>query len=177
MRRELFIHFAFWFSFFALLSIFKNSLSLEYWPFWVGGIIGNLLADTDHLIYVFLLSPQELTSQRVNFLLKRREIARVLSLLSETRKERKNLVFHTFLFQVIFFAFAFFIISSTISIIVQGIVLAILLHLVVDQFTDYLDMKDLTNWGKIFSTDLDEHQSIIYVLVAFILVCVLGGMV
>lgn len=174
MKKELFIHFAFWFAFFALVSILRNFLSFEYWPFWVGGIVGNLLADTDHLVYVFFLSPQELTSQRVTFLLKRKEILRVLSLLSETRKERKNLVFHSFLFQIIFFAFAFFIISSTTSIFVQGIVLALSLHLIVDEVSDYLEMKDLSNWGKILSTDLDATQSVIYISVSFLLVCVLG---
>lgn len=177
MRRELFIHFAFWFAFFVLISIFRNLLSLEYWPFWAGGIAGNFLADTDHLIYIFFLGPQELTSQRVSFLLKRREILRVLSLLSETRKERTSLVFHTFLFQIIFFVFAFFIISSTTSIFVQGIVLALLLHLVVDQLSDYLDMKDLSNWGKILSSDLSETQSIVYIAVSFLLTCIMGFLI
>ena len=174
MRRELFIHFAFWFGFFAFVTIFRNHLSLTYWPFWLGGAIGTILPDADHLIYVLFLNPQELTSQRVSFLIKRREISRVISLLYETRKERQNLVFHSFLFQVIFFVFAFFIVSSTSSILVRGIVLAMSLHLAVDQLADYLDMKNLNNWGKIFSFDLDSQKSVLFLTASFLLVCVLG---
>lgn len=174
MRKEIFAHFAFWFSFFILISIFKNNLALSYWPFWVGGAVGTILPDIDHLIYVFFLSPQELTSQRVNFLLKRKEIARVVTLLHETRNERKNLVFHTFIFEIVFFIFTFFIVSSTTSAFVRGLVLSMSLHLVVDQFADFLEMKNLGNWGQIFSEDLSDRRSILLLSASFLLVCVMG---
>jgi len=174
MRREFFIHFAFWFSFFVLVSVFKNFLSLSYWPFWLGGIIGTLIPDIDHLIYVFFLNPQELTSQRVNFLVRKREIFRVITLLNETRSERKNLIFHTFLFQIIFLVFTFFIITSSTSILVYGIVIAFLVHLFVDQLADILDIKSLSNWGSLFSFDLNYNKSILYISASFLLVCIMG---
>ncbi len=174
MRREFFIHFAFWLSFFVLLSIFKNYLSLSYWPFWVGGILGTILPDIDHLIYVFFLNPQELTSQRVHFLVKKKDFFRVITLLYETRYERKNLVLHTFLFQIIFLALTIFIMSSSASLLVRGVVLAFLIHLAIDQLADMFDTKSLGNWGQLFSTELNYRWSVLYVSASFLLVFIIG---
>ena len=52
MKRELFLHFAFWFSFFILIVIAKGHFTLSFWPFWAGGVIGTFLPDLDHIIYV-----------------------------------------------------------------------------------------------------------------------------
>lgn len=174
MRREIFIHFAFFISFFILISIFKNYLALSYWPFWVGGLIGTLLPDVDHLIYIFFLNPQDLTSQRVSFLIRKREVSRVISLLYETRSERKNLVFHSFLFQIIFFVLTFFIVSSSTSILARGLVLAFSMHMMVDQLADIFDMKSLTNWGRFLSNELSYRNSIIYLSASLLLVCLMG---
>jgi len=148
MKRELFIHFAFCVSFFILISVFKHYLNLSYWPFWLGGVIGTFLPDIDHLVYVFFLSPQELTSQRVNFLLGRREVKRTIELLYETRSERKNLIFHSIFFQVIFLALTFFIMTSSTSIFAKGLVLSFALHLSVDQIIDLVELKNLDNWKR-----------------------------
>jgi len=149
-------------------------MSLSYWPFWLGGLIGTVMPDLDHLIYVLFLNPQELTSQRVNSLFRRREILRVITLLYETRDERKNLVLHTFLFQLIFFILTFFVISSSGSIFVSGIVIAFSLHLIVDQLIDIFDIKTLSGWGSLFSSDLSYRNSKLYVLGAFLLLFVIG---
>lgn len=174
MRRESFVHFAFWLSFIVLISILKNYLTLDYWPFWVGGLVGTVIPDLDHFIYVLFLNPHELTSQRVNFLMKKRDVFRVVSLLYETRYERKNLVFHTFLFQIIFIAFTFFIVSSSLSIFVRGLVLSFSLHLIVDQLVDIFDMGNLDNWGRLISTDLTKKGSIYYVSASFLLLLLMG---
>ena len=135
MRRELFIHFSFWFSFFVLISIFKHYLSLNFWPFWLGGVIGTFLPDIDHLIYVLFLSPQELTSQRIGFLWNKKEYKRMIELLYETRSERRGLVFHTIFFQLIFLVLTFWILSSSASLFGRGLVLSFALHLSVDQLS------------------------------------------
>jgi hypothetical protein len=174
MRREIFIHIAFWFSFFVLVSLFKGFLTPSYWPFWVGGVLGLILPDIDHLVYVFFMNPQDLTSQRVNFLLRKKEFRRTISLLYETREERKNLVFHTFLFQAIFLVLTFLIISSSSSIFGIGLVLSFALHLSVDQLIDLVDMKNLANWGNVLPFELDFSKSKIYFIIALLLVFVMG---
>jgi hypothetical protein len=174
MKRELFIHLAFWFSFFVFISLFRHFLALSYWPFWVGGLVGVFLPDIDHLIYVFFLSPQELTSQRVNFLLGRKEIKRLIELLYETRSERRGLIFHTFFFQIIFLTLTFWLVSSSASLFGKGLVLSFALHLSIDQLTDLIDMKDLSNWTKFLPISLDFRKSEIYWSAGIILVSLMG---
>lgn len=174
MKKDAFIHFAVSILFLGLITLFRRYFSLSYWPFWVGGMIGTIIPDIDHLIYVLFLSPQELTSRRVSFLIDRREFGRVVSLLYETRNERKNLVFHSFLFHIIFLIFAFLIISSSGSLIVKGIVIAFLIHLSVDQIEDVITMKNLSNWGQLFSAETSYRNSLFYIVISFLLVCIMG---
>jgi hypothetical protein len=174
MKREIFIHLSFWFCFFVFVSLAKNFLSISYWPFWVGGLLGVILPDIDHLIYVFFMNPQDLTSQRVSFLLRKKEIKRVVSLLYETREERNGLVLHTFLFQIIFLVLTFLIVTSSDSIFGRGLVLSFSLHLMIDQLIDLVDLKDLRNWGRVLPFELDLLKSKIYLGASFLLICVMG---
>lgn len=174
MKREFFIHFSFWFSFFVIFSIVGNHLKIYYWPFWVGGLIGTTLPDLDHFIYALFLDPQELTSQRVGHLLKGGNIKRVITLLYETRYERKNLVFHTFLFQTIFVVLTFLVLSSSTSIFARGVVLAFLIHLSVDQLVDFVDIKSLETWGNIFPKELDKKYTIIFMSASALLILLMG---
>lgn len=174
MKREFFIHFAFWFSFFVLISVFKNSLSLSYWPFWVGGIIGTVLPDIDHLIYAFFMDPQELTSQRAVYLLRKRNILRMISLLFETRHDRGNLVFHTFISQIFFLVLSFLILSSSSSLLAIGIVLGFSIHLSVDQLADITGIKNLDNWGNLIPFEFRKKYSPLYVFASFIVIFLMG---
>lgn len=174
MRRELFIHFCFWFSFFVLISLFKHFLNISFWPFWLGGVIGVLMPDLDHLIYVFFMGPQELTSQRVGFLWDRREYKRLIELLYETRSERKGLIFHTLFFQVIFLVLTFWIMSSSASLFGKGLVLSFALHLSIDQLVDLIEMKNLSNWLNFLPISLDLRKSEIYWSVGSLLVLAMG---
>jgi hypothetical protein len=174
MRRELFIHLSFWFSFFVLISVVKHFLGLNYWPFWAGGLIGVFMPDLDHLIYVFFLGPQELTSQRVNFLWGKKEYKRLIELLYETRSERRGLIFHTIFFQIIFLILTFWLMSSSASLFGKGLVLSFALHLSLDQLADLIEMKNLTNWTKFLPINLDFGKSKIYWSVSTLLVMAMG---
>lgn len=174
MKREIFTHFAILVSFFVLISLFRGYLQLSYWPFWVGGLLGTMLPDLDHLIYALFLDPQELTAQRVGYLLQNRNVGRVISLLYETRYERKSLIFHTYLFQILFWIVTFLVLASSTSIFARGVILAFCVHLAVDQLTDITEIKNLGNWGKLFPTELSYKQSIMYVVASFLLVCIAG---
>lgn len=174
MRRDLFLHFSFWFSFFVFIAIVKHSLSLPYWGFWFGGIVGTLLPDLDHVIYFYLVKPVELTSQRFNFLLEKREVGKMVSLLYETRTERSSLIFHSIFFQLIFFVLTFWMLSSSGSVFGKGMVLAFALHLLVDEAIDLTEMGNLGNWFKNLPVTLDLSQSRIYWVVATALTLGMG---
>ena len=171
MRRELFIHFSFWLSFFVLISLVRQFFNFSYWPFWVGGIVGLFLPDIDHLVYIFFLKPQELTSQRINFLIDRHEIKRTLTLIYETRTERRDLIFHSVLFQLIFLVLTFWIMTSSGSFFGKGLVLSFSMHLLVDQLIDLNDIKSFDNWTKNFLIKFDLRQAQIYIgALAFIVI-------
>src|SRR3990172_6023454 len=106
MRKIYLTHFVFLASFFIFISLLKSWVSTAYIPFWIGGMIGVVLPDIDHFIYVYFMRPQDLTSQRAARLMSNGQITRTMSLLAETRSERKHLVFHTATFQLIFVVFA-----------------------------------------------------------------------
>lgn len=175
MRREIFIHFSFWFSFSIFVAIIHRYLTLPYWAFWLGGIVGTIMPDLDHIIYFYLVSPSELTSQRFNFLLQKREIPRMIQLLYETRGERKGLIFHTMFFQAIFAILTFLMLSSSGSLFGKGLVLAFSLHLIIDQIIDLTELKSFDNWLKYSPFRLDYEGAKKYWVGALVLLLLFGA--
>lgn len=176
MRREIFLHFSFWFSFFVFIALANKIFDLSYWPFWLGGIIGTILPDVDHLLYLYL-HPSELTVQRVNFYLNKHEIKRVFTLLYETRSERKDLIFHTAFFQVIFMVLTFWVLTSSGSNFGKGLVLAFSLHLLVDQMVDITKTGSFSNWLKNLPWEVDLVKAKLYWLGMLLTLCALSFMV
>ena len=160
MKKEIFIHFAFLISFLIFVSLFKNYFSLSFWPLWVGGIVGTILPDVDHFIYILFLKPNELTSRRANSMLEKRSIMETLKFLAETRYERTKIIFHTASFQLIFILLTFWVLTSSGSIFGRGLVLAFLLHLVIDQSVDFNQMGNLSNWFKNFPVELGGREKL-----------------
>lgn len=160
MRRELFIHFAYLIPLLIFVSLVKGWLNLSYWPFWLGGVVGTILPDVDHFIYIFFLRPYELTSQRAAAMLQKRDIIATLRLLSETRYERTKIIFHTATFQAIFVILAFLVISSSGNVFGRGLVLAFLLHLIVDELVDLREVGNLNNWIKDFPLLLTGREKL-----------------
>lgn len=174
MKRELFVHFAFWLSFFVFITVAKNHFNLGYWPFWLGGVVGIFLPDLDHLLYVLFLKPEELTSQRVGSLVGKKAVWRAIQLLYETRNERRGLIFHTVLFQVIFLALTFWMISSSVSLFGRGLVLSFSLHLCIDQIVDLMETGVFTNWLKDSPIMLNPPQVKTYWAITTILTVGMG---
>lgn len=174
MKKEIITHFSFLIALFIFISLVKGWFSLEYLPFWFGGLLGTLLIDVDHLIYIYFLRPHELTSQRVSNLVGKRQIKKMLNLLAVTRSERTNLIFHTAYFQIIFLVFAFLVITSSGSILGRGLVLAGLLHLFVDQVIDYLETGGIQGWFKELPVTLDKKQTHWYLVGSGLVLLIFG---
>lgn len=174
MRRELFIHFCFWFAFFVLISIVKNYFTLPGLLFWLGGLLGIILPDIDHLIYVYYVKPTDLSSQRINYFLNKKELVRSIELMYETRSERKDLIFHTIFFQAIFFILTFWMMTSSGSLLGKGIVMSFMLHLLIDQLIDLNDTKSLENWFTNLPFKFDWKQSKKYWMISTAVVILFG---
>lgn len=162
MKKELFVHFSFLVSLIIFVSIIKGWFSLSYWPFWVGGLLGTILPDVDHFLYVYFLRPQELTSQRVNYMIGKRDFWGPLNLLADTRNERTKLIFHTATFQLIFWVLTFFVITSSGSLLGRGLVLSFSLHLIIDQVVDFSSMGSLSNWFGNFPIQIEGRRQKTY---------------
>lgn len=174
MKRELFIHFSFWFFFFVFVAVVKHYFALNYWSFWLGGLVGIILPDIDHLIYVYFVKPTDLSSQRINYLVNKKELSRSVELLYETRSERRGLIFHTIFFQLIFFILTFWMLSSSGSYFGRGLVLSFIFHLSVDQLIDLNDIKNLENWFTYLPFKLDFKQSKNYWIISTAVILLLG---
>lgn len=176
MKKEILIHFSFLILLFALISLIRRYLNLSYWPFWVGGLVGTLLPDLDHLLYVFFLKPEDLTSQRVNYMLGKRDLWGSLNLLAETRSERVKLIFHTSLFQIIFAVLSFWVMTSSGSLFGRGLVLAFLLHLVIDQMVDLRTVGNLFNWFKNFPVTFPQEKERLYWRINILFLLILSSL-
>lgn len=174
MKKDLATHFSFAIALFALITLFNRWFSLDYIPFWVGGIIGTLLPDVDHLIYAYVLKPHEVTSQRVASLISQRQVGKTWDLISATRTERKDLIFHSATFQLLFVVFAFLVITSSGSILGSGIVLAFLLHLLIDQVMDLVETGSVNVWFERFPFQLDSEQKRYYLVANGLIILVLS---
>jgi hypothetical protein len=174
VKKDLLTHFTFLIAFFIFISLFKSWLALSFLPFWIGGILGTLLPDLDHLIYVYLLKPHELTSQRVNSLIASRNIVKTWNLLASTRSERTELIFHTVSFQLIFLIFAFLVVTSSGSLLGRGLVLAFSLHILIDQAIDLIETDNLDNWFRKLPVSLNTRQRHWYLAVTLVTLLILG---
>ena len=174
MKKEAFLHLSFLVSFFVFISIFKGWVSLSYWPLWVGGLVGNLLTDFDHVIYVFFLKPHELTSQRASYMMGKKRFFDTVDLLAKTRTERTSLIFHSILFQLVFLVLTFFVITSSGNLFGRGLVLAFSLHLLVDQAVDLMEIGSLNTWFNNFPITIPEDKQGAYWGISMLVLLIFG---
>ena len=169
LKKEALIHFGSALLFLLVISLFKRYFSIGYIGFWIGGILGTLAPDIDHLLYLYLLKPQEATSQRVRYMFQKGEVLKTFQLMVSTRSERKDLVFHNLLVQSAFLVLVFWVLSSSGSLLGRGFVLAFGLHLSVDQIVDFLQMDNINNWTKKLPIELTREQAAL-VAIGFLVV-------
>ena len=174
MKKDLITHFIYMLAFLILVALYRQWIALEYLPLLFGGIIGTLLPDIDHLIYIYLLKPNESMSKEVTNLVEKRNFLKSWNILANTRAERKNLVIHSAHFQLIFLAFAFFVITSTGSLLGRGLVLAFALHILIDQIIDYMETKKLDHWFTKIPLALSEKQKRWYLIGNIAALVILG---
>lgn len=173
IRKEILTHFVYWFALSLFFAVIHRHFTLPYLPFWLGGLFGLFLPDLDHLIYIYT-KPNELTSKRVNYLADKKELVRAISLLYDTRNERKNLIFHTVFFQVLFVILTFWIMSSSGSLFGRGLVFSFSIHLLVDQIIDIVETGSFDNWLNTFPIKMSFEQSKIYWIVMVVINLIIG---
>lgn len=159
------------FSFIVLIGRLYTSLNTIYLI--IGGLVGVILPAVDHLVYIYLY-PNELTSQRAGRLIAQKQWRKSINLLYLTSQERTKLIFHTAWFQMLFTAFAVFVASSSGSFFGKGLVLAFLIHLLIDQFFDLQSTGELRKWFSETNIKLTPKGYLIYFLTNTIIILFIG---
>jgi len=136
----------------VLVWLFVITLLRWSWHFsliwlWLGGILGMSLLDLDHLFYIFVSNPHELTSLRIKRLVEQKRLKGALILTYDTHHEREKLAFRNALFQAILYVLCFFVLTSTNNLLGSGLVMGMALHLLEDEIDDLLkDEERLKKW-------------------------------
>lgn len=173
MKKEFTVHFGSLLVFFLLISLARGWYSgFVYLYFWLGGIVGVLLPDLDHILYSLFLRPTEFTSQRTAYLLKNKRWANALGLLVLTKHERTYTVFHSYLFELVAIILMILVITSSGSLFGRGMVLGIMLHLLLDQFMDLQELNSLGRWQQKISLKLEKDQEVLLWLIVSLVVLV-----
>jgi hypothetical protein len=170
-KREVAIHLISLLLFLFFISLARGWINLKFYPFWLGSLIGTVLPDIDHIVYVYFMRPYELTSRRLSLTLQKNQFFRFFELLAVTSSERKDLIFHTVQFQALFLIFTFWTIFSSVSLLGRGIVLGFTFHLLVDQFVDLMT-GSFDGWTQKISVTFEKNQAIFY-WIAVLLVTIL----
>lgn len=157
MKKDLAIHFVFATALFILFSVYRDWLNLSFTPFWLGAFLGTILPDVDYLIYVYVLKPKESASQEVASLISQKNFTRTWDVIMSRFADRDGLLVHNASFQVLFLVFAVWMVTSG-SLLGMGLVLAFMLHLILDQVTDLVERGNIDSWLAGFPVSLDSEQ-------------------
>lgn len=157
MKKVLATHFVFALALFILISVYRDWLSLAFTPFWWGAVLGTILPYVDYIIYIYLLEPKSGVSQKAVNLISQKKIEKTGDLLLSGFGERKGLLLHNASFQVLFLVFSIWLITSG-NLLGMGVVLAFMLHLILDQVTDFVEKGNIDSWFTGFPINLDTQQ-------------------
>ncbi|KKR91044.1 MAG: hypothetical protein UU42_C0024G0002 [Candidatus Woesebacteria bacterium GW2011_GWA1_41_13b] len=119
----------------------------------VGWIIGMMLAEADHLFYVAVCNPQELTCQRVRREVQNKNWRNAWGILKATSGERVRLPIHNILTGLVVAVLGLWVVSSVGSVLASGVVVGLGVRL----FTDFLS-QDKKNWFWVFAREFGKRE-------------------
>lgn len=135
---------------FILITIVWFFFKVNYFNFvalFFGLLLGSLFLDLDHLIYWLYINPNIEESRLAQIALKKQDFVSLIKLLESTHQKHLNLVFHHFFFQVVMALFSVFVFTSSDSPFAMAFLLALNVHLLVDEIVDYRrDPGHLQDW-------------------------------
>jgi len=136
--------------------------------------LGSYILDIDHLIFWLFLQPNLEESRLAQLAWKKGDWRSLIKLLKITEHQHLSLIFHHYFFQVVLTIFSFFVFTSTSSIFIKAMLLAINFHLLIDEILSYKsNPKLLQQW--LFARESKQFAlaSLKYYLYFFEIICVL----
>lgn len=155
----------------SLIWIFQKTNYLNYVYLLLGLSLGSYLLDIDHLIYWLYLKPNLEESRLAQVAWKKGDWRSLIKLLKITEHQHLSLIFHHYFFQVVLTIFSFFVFTSTSSIFIKSLLLAINIHLLVDEI--FSDPKILQQWLFARETKQFALSSLKYYLYFFVVICLI----
>lgn len=150
MKRDLLFHLLPTFVVFIIVSLFWVVFSvsnIEILYLFIGLILGTFFLDVDHIIYWFYRKPNTDESRIVKTTVENKDFKSVYKLIKAARSSHNNLIFHHYFFQIGLALISFFIFSSYSNTFILSFLLAINLHLLIDEIKDYFNNpKFLQDW-------------------------------
>lgn len=150
MKKEFQKHFFPLITIYILVSViwlFNKVFYSEFIFLFLGLLLGAFLLDIDHLIYWLYLKPNLDESKTAQDFIEKKDFKSLLRLLINTHKNHTSLIFHHFFSQIVLALISFFVFTSSNSTFAMAFILAINVHLLVDEFYDFFeDPKHLQNW-------------------------------
>lgn len=140
---------------------------------------GAFLLELDHLIFWFYLKPNIEESRLAQTAVKNKDYKSLLEIYKQTRQSHTNLIFHHYFFQVVLVLISFFVFTSTSGIFTKAVVLALNVHLLIEEIIDYnQDKKRLQNWlfareKKQLPIDYLKHYILFFLLTTCLFVYIL----
>ncbi|PIZ58734.1 hypothetical protein COY20_03270 [Candidatus Shapirobacteria bacterium CG_4_10_14_0_2_um_filter_40_12] len=150
MKRKIQLHFLPLLIVFSLASLIWLLSHVVYYNFiflFLGLLVGSLILDIDHLIFWFYLRPNLEESRLALMAWKKGDFRSLLKLLESTHLNHTNLIFHHYFFQVVMVLISFFVFTSSKFIFAKAFLLAVNIHLLVDEFNDFFqNPRHLQDW-------------------------------
>lgn len=150
MKQELRIHLLPLLVIFLITSLVWLIFHTPYYQFIflsLGLLTGSFLLDLDHLVYWLFLNPRTEEARLAAITLKHQDIRSLIKLLESTHKKHTNLIFHHFFFQITLALTSLFVFTSSANVFAMGLLMALNLHILVDEINDYrTDKNHLRDW-------------------------------
>jgi len=174
VKQELKNHFLPLIGIFLLTSLFWvfQKVAWSNFVFLLFGLLwGSFFLDIDHLIYWFYLEPNLDESNLAKIAWKKGDYRSLLKLLESTHLHHNNLIFHHYFFQIVITLISFFVFTSSSSIFAKAFLLAINLHLLVDEIKDFRqDPQRLKLWLFARENKQLPTDSLKYYLLTFVVI-------
>jgi len=145
---EIFSHLFLTFIYFVLISLLRGNLDFSLVWLWGGAFLGTFLLDIDHLLFWFWTQPEQGESIQARALFKMANYRGLYTLLKQTHETHNRLIFHSAIFQVVLLLLAFYILTATNNLFGAGLVMAMNLHLLKDEWFDWFRGRKeaLSDW-------------------------------
>lgn len=163
----------FFFYFFLIFLLARNpfkinpSFFIDFILWMAGGFLGAFFVKLDQLFYIYYSSANEPLSLLAKQLIKDRQLLKAWRLLKENVFLQK-LAFRSALFQLIWIMLAFFTLTSTNVIFGKTMIMAIGLHLLLDEWQSYKNYKNINwlFWQIKRPVSIKEQKRYLYIMTA-----------